>query len=252
MNNTVPNIKKINYFYIDESGSLQGDSNVFIHGCIKTDSPRSISQALCKLKTELADDLFFDKVRNKILKKGFHACENDADIQAAVYKLILLLDYRAYFVVLNKETEFYKKTFEHEYEWFTYSLRKLLKDRILANIGAENHFYFETIRISKKSLNTIITEIFSELGSEHDCQFKIVGKDVENLVVVDYLNYLIYHLFSNKKEPMPKMKNIFDLVSQKIGAVNMLHNGVFLSRKKPLEYQINLENLVEKYGRASE
>lgn len=93
MNKAVPNTKKTNYFYIDESGSLLGDSNVFIHGCIKTDSPNTISDALIRLKEDLADDLIFDKVRKKILKKGFHACENDADTQKAVYSLILLLDY---------------------------------------------------------------------------------------------------------------------------------------------------------------
>lgn len=252
MNKAIPNTKKINYFYIDESGSLLGDSNVFIHGCIKTDSPNTISDALTKLKKELADDLMFDKVRKKILKKGFHACENDADIQAAVYRLILLLDYRAYFVVLDKESDYYKSIPKEEHEWFSYSLKKLLKDRITANKGAKNHFYFETIQISKKPLKTILTEIFDELGPEHDCEFEIVGKDLENLAVVDYLNYLFHHIFSTKVDTWPKMKTIFDLISPKIGVVNILHNDIFLSRKKSTDYQVNLINLIEKYGGLSE
>jgi len=252
LNKAISNIKKTNYFYIDESGSLLGDSNVFIHGCIRTDCPTTISDALTKLKKELSDDLMFYRVRKKILKKGFHACENDADTQAAVYRLILLLDYRAYFVVLDKESKYYKNSSKEEHEWFSYSLKKLLRDRIIANKGAKNHFYFETIQISKKPLKKVVSEIFDELGPEHDCEFEIVGKDVENLAVVDYLNYLFHHIFSTKTVTWPKMETIFDLISPKIGVVNMLHNGVFLSRKGSSDCQINLINLIEKYGGLSE
>lgn len=246
-----PNKNKTNYFYIDESGSLLGDSNVFIHGCIKTDSPDTILNALNLLKQKLADDPLYEKVREKILKKGFHACENDADTQAAMYSLLLLLDYRAYFVLIDKDSDYFKSQEKEEHEWFSYSLKKLILDRIKANRGAKNYFYFETIQISKKPLKAILSEIFDNLSEEHNCEFEIVGKEIENLAVVDYLNYLFFHIFSKKVETWPKMKTIFDLVSQKIAVVNILHNDIFLSRKKTIDCEVTYENLISKYGGTS-
>jgi hypothetical protein len=63
--------KKVNYFYIDESGSISNDSNIFIHGCIKTDSPITITDSLLKLKKELRNSLYYDEFRHKIVKQGF-------------------------------------------------------------------------------------------------------------------------------------------------------------------------------------
>jgi hypothetical protein len=52
--------KKTNYFYIDESGSINNDSKIFIHGCIKTDSPIALTTALTELKQQLLDTLYYD------------------------------------------------------------------------------------------------------------------------------------------------------------------------------------------------
>ena len=102
-------IKKVNYFYIDESGSINNDSSVFIHGCIKTDSPNTISEALKKLKEDLEDSLYYNEFSKRIKTEGFHATENNIDMRADVYKLLPLLDYRSYFVILNKETDYFKE-----------------------------------------------------------------------------------------------------------------------------------------------
>ncbi len=242
-------VKKINYFYIDESGAIGNDSKLFIHGCIKTDSPNTISLALEKLKKELIEELYYDEFVERIKKEGFHATENNLDMRADFYKLLPLLEYRAYFVIINKETEYFKKMLQEKEEHgiFEYSIRKLLADRIKRNKGCRNIFIFEHIQISKKSLNTILTDFFNSLDKPNDCEFKIVGKEEENMGVIDYLNFLFNHILSDPK-PMQRMKQNFNLIAQKIGVINLLNNNVYLSRKKKLNHQVDLTNLIQAFG----
>lgn len=239
--------KKTNYFYIDESGSISNDSNIFIHGCIKTDSPITITDSLLKLKKELRNSLYYDEFRHKITKQGFHATENNLDMRADLYKLLPLLDYRAYFVITNKNSDFFRNAMLHrdESDFFALSLRKLIVDRVVKNNNDKNIFYFETIQLTKKSLKNILEELFDQLKS-YDCEYHIVGKEEENLAIVDYLNFIFYHIFTEEK-PMPRMKFNFNLVAPKIAVVNLFHKDIFFSRTKPKEFQVHLDNLLANY-----
>lgn len=247
--------KKTNYFYIDETGSISNDSNIFVHGCIKTDSPDTISKALLKLKNELTDSLYYSAFSHKIKKQGFHATENNMDMRADFYKLLPLLDYRSYFVVLNKKTDYFnqlKKTHQ-EHEIFAHTLKKLLHDRIQRNKDAKNIFVFEQIQIAKKSLDKILTDLFSEYP--YDCEYKIVGKDEENMGVIDYLNFIFNHISEEilkGEKPMPRMIQNFELVAPKIGVIHFLNNGVYLSRKKSEKHRVNYINLINEIGGSSE
>lgn len=240
--------KKNNYFYIDESGNIGNNSSIFIHGCIKTDSPGTITDALLKLKNEIRNSLYYDEFRDKIVKQGFHATENNMDMRADLYKLLPLLDYRAYFVITDKNSVFFQEKMKtmDESEFFAHSLKKLIKDRIVANKNDKNIFYFETIKLSKKSLKQNLDDIFGKLDSQYDCEYYIVGKEEENLAIVDYLNFIFYHLFTDEK-PMQRMKQNFDLVSPKIAVVNFIHKNIFLSRKKPDDFKVSLKNLYDNY-----
>ncbi|WP_405603887.1 DUF3800 domain-containing protein [Polaribacter sp. Asnod1-A03] len=243
--------KKTNYFYIDESGSIGNNSKIFIHGCIKTDSPNTISNALEKLKSELIDNLYYQEFSERIKKEGFHATENNMDMRADVYKLLPLLDYRSYFVILNKETEYFKNLEnKEEFEIFSFSLRKLLMDRIIKNKGDKNIFIFETIKISKKPLNLILEEIFKTLDKSHDCEYQIVGKDELNMGIIDYLNFVFYHLLT-KDKIMERMKQNFDILAPKIAVINFLHTNVYLSRKKKQEFQVSFDNLNKEFSERS-
>ena len=240
---------KTNYFYIDESGSISNDSKVFIHGCIKTDTPNTINDALSELKEKLLDDIYYSEFRDRILKEGFHATENNMDMRADVYKLLPLLNYRAYIVLINKDSDYFRhlKSSSEEHEIFQYSLKKLVIDRIHKNKGDKNIFLFEQIQIAKKSLKTILAEIFSQFYLEHDCEYHIVGKEEENMGVIDYINFVFHQLLSEDK-PMIRMKQNFDLIQPKIGVINILNNNVYLSRKKPEHHQIMLDNLYQEFS----
>jgi len=245
--------KKTNYFYIDESGSINNNSKIFIHGCIKTDSPHTITAALSKLKQKLLDNLYYDEFVDRIKKEGFHATENNIDMKADFYKLLPLLDYRSYFVIINKETEYFKNLMKDkkEHEIFALTLKKLLIDRIEKNKEDKNIFIFETIQIGVKSLNTILTELFSSLNNSYDCEFQIVGKSEENMGVIDYLNFIFNHILTVEK-PMERMFQNFNLVSPKIAVIYILNNDVYLSRKKKKHHRVSLENLIREFGGQSE
>ncbi|AZB17624.1 hypothetical protein EG352_07505 [Chryseobacterium indologenes] len=240
--------KKTNYFYIDESGNINNNSNIFIHGCIKTDSPQTITDALVKLKTDIQSSIYYDDIKKIILKQGFHATENNMDIRAEVYKILPLLDYRAYFVITNKNTVFFREKMKtmDESDFFAYSLKKLLKDRIEAHKYEKNIFIFETIELKRNSLIRILTDFFSNYDGKIDCEYSIVGKEEENLAIVDYLNFLFYHIFSDDK-PIPRMKLNFNLVAPKIALVNYSHKNLFFSRQKKEEFKVSLQNLQKKY-----
>ncbi|MCD9577043.1 DUF3800 domain-containing protein [Flavobacterium soyae] len=240
--------QKCNYFYIDESGSISNNSSIFIHGCIKTDSPQTITESLLKLKDEIKNSLYYDDFKEKIIKQGFHATENNLDMRADFYKLLPLLDYRAYFVITNKDTEYFKNKMKNmdESEYFAHSLKKLITDRVVANKNDKNIFYFETIQLTKKTLKQNLDAIFSQLNTKYNCEFYIVGKEEENLAIVDYLNFIFYHLFVDDK-PMQRMKQNFNLVSPKIALVYFIHNKLFFSRRKPKQFEVSLKNLYDNY-----
>ncbi|GAA6767784.1 hypothetical protein AAFH68_37340 [Flavobacterium sp. CGRL1] len=243
--------KKVNYFYIDESGSISNNQPVFIHGCIKTDSPNSISEALDKIKSEWQNLLYYSNFKDKITKEGFHAVENNMDMKADVYKILPLLNYRSYFVITKKDSEYFKRLMNEkdESDFFALSLKKLLHDRIKSTYKDENIFYFETIKLRKTSLKQIIENLFNQYP-EYDYKYKIVGKEEENLGIIDYLNYLFFHLFGQKKKDekiMPRMLMNLDLVSPKIALINFPHKNIFLSRKKKPAFQVTLENIINLY-----
>ena len=243
--------RKTNYFYIDESGSISNNQSIFIHGCVKTDSPNSISDALDKIKSDWRQLLYYSELKEKICKEGFHAVENNLDMKADVYKILPLLNFRSYFVITNKNSDYFKNTMisKDESDFFLISLKKLLHDRIISTKEDENIFYFETIKLSKKSLKQVIDTLFSQYP-EYNYEYKIVGKEEENLGIVDYLNYLFFHIFGDKKpneKIMPRMLMNLDLVCPKIASINFLHKKIYLSRKKKAEFQVKLENIKNNY-----
>ena len=250
-------MKKTNYFYIDEAGSLGNNSNFFIHGCIKTDNSLILENALSELKGELIDEPYFEGLVERIKQEGFHAVANHPDIRAQVYMLLPRLDYRSYFVILDKTSDYYKNLIEQkkEYEIFEYTLLKLLRDRVIKNKAAKNIFYFERINIKKKALIVILNDFFSSFDSSFDNEYYIVGKEENNIAVVDYLNHVLFKILNNlvkvedKKQPkVDRMKLNFNLIKSKIGVINILHSNIFLSRKKDTDKQIEYEYLINEFG----
>jgi hypothetical protein len=242
-------MQKTNYYYIDESGHINNDTNVFIHGCIKTDSPNALQNALNKLKLELKEDLYFNEFISRIDEEGFHAVENHPDIRSQFYKLLPLIDYRAYFVVIDKKSDFFinLKKRKNDFEIFEMSLKKLLTDRLLKGKKDKNIFYFENLLLEGKSLQKIVENIFIEFENQIHIEYHIVGKEEINLSVVDYFNYVIFKLLNTNK-PEERMKYNFNILADKIGVVYIMNKCVYLSRKKGTKLKVKLDNLFEQFG----
>jgi hypothetical protein len=241
--------KRTNYFYVDEAGHINNDSTVFIHGCIKTDVPDVITDALENLHEDIIENLYFDEDEDRIIKEGFHAVENHPDVRAKFYMLLPLLDYRAYFTVVDKKSNFFKnlKSTKEDHEIFHYFLNKLLRDRLQKNKHDKNIFFFEDLEIEKKSLKQILQDIKDSLPPSYDCEFHIRGKELINLAVVDYLNYVLYSILSTPKSN-DRMEKNFNLIAPKIGVINIMHKNVYLSRKNDDTLKVTLDNLKKEFS----
>lgn len=158
-------MQKINYFYIDEAGHINNDSPIFLYGCIKTDTPDTLEKALIKIKEELSEEVYFTHLRDKLLEKNFHAVDDHFDVRAAIYKILPYQNFRGYFVVTNKKSEYFKelKSKREDFEIISYLLKKLIIPRVTSNKSDKNIFYFETLEVEKKSLERILEELFLTL-----------------------------------------------------------------------------------------
>lgn len=241
-------MKKVNHFYIDEAGHINNDSPIFLYGCIKTDTPEILEKVIEELKEELSEELHHENLREHILNNNFHAVDDHFDIRTAMYKKLYSLNFRGYFVVTNKQSNYFKKLKAtlKDYEILTLFLRKLIIPRATKNKEDKNIFFFETLEIEEKSLNQILQEIFSELTSKGlDVEYKIVGK--ENLImgIVDYINYNLYQLLIAKQINKKEDRNFltFEKLKEKIALIIVLDNDTFFSRFGEENFSIEIDNL---------
>jgi hypothetical protein len=233
--------RKTNYFYIDESGHVSNDSKVFLMGCIKTDTPLELERHIINLKEELLDDIYFSSIKEKFKKQGFHAAENHPDIRARVYGLLPLLNYRSYFVILNKTDEYFEELSKAmtPSEVYGLAIRKLLKDRIIKNRNDNNIFIFENINLPDISLRVIIDNFFKEYQNFHN-EYYITDKKNVILSIVDYLNYILFSLLETKQF-QERMKENFELMKPKIGSIHLINNDIYLSRRNELDLDVLLK-----------
>jgi len=213
---------KTNYFYVDESGNILNDSNLFIHGCIKTDTPQLLAKVLEEIKLEINNDFYFNEFLNEFNVAGFHAVDNHFDIRAILYRKLINLNWRAYFVIVNKRSEFYDTIkSKKEYEIFIISLSKLIFNRVRKDADAKNIFIFETIQLSEKSLDNVLRDFFNSLNQKYNCEYRIVNKKDEiNLGIIDYLNYMLNKILTTNNSDI-RMRQNFDIFAPKIALIHI-------------------------------
>ena len=239
--------KRTYYYYIDESGHVNNDQAVFLYGCIRTDTPGFSTTAVEKLKEELKDDIWFFEFEEQI-KKGFHACENHFDLRTAFYRILPLLNFRAFFEVIYKESQFFAdlKVENKDYEIIAKMLKNLINRMVLKEREAKHIFYFEELEVQSKSLKNILAEIFTSYENI-DIEYYIVGKGDDNLSIVDYINYSLFNIFVESDEKKFRKNTttikMFDVLKEKIGLVHIWNNNTFFSRKGKSEELIEIDNL---------
>lgn len=240
--------QKTYYYYIDESGHINNNQPVFLYGCIKTDTPNLSAEAIKILKEELKDELYFMEYLEEI-EKGFHACENHPDIKTHFYKILPLLNYRAYFEVIYKKSQFFTdlKAEKQDYEIIGKMLKNLINRMVLKDKGAKHIFYVEELEVQNKSLKNILEEIFTSYAGI-DVEYSIVSKGDDNLSMADYINYNVFNIFveadDNKfREKNPRVIHTFNILKEKMALIHIWNNDSFLSRKGKSEELIEVDNL---------
>jgi len=229
-------LKKTNYFYIDESGSILNDSPVFILGCTRTDTPDRIEASIKQLLNEFEDEIYFAPMIDDIRSQGFHAVENHFDVRAAFFKQLPVMNFRSFFCILNKNKSPIKEMIDRneETEIYLLALDKLLKGRF-NNHKDNNSFVFEELQFQKGSQQKILDQYFAPYMKDGNVSYTIVGKDNTNLATVDYMNYIFFSIITAKKvEQVQRMVDNLELVKPKIALINFLNTDTFLTRR--LEY----------------
>lgn len=237
---------KTNYFYIDESGSILNNENLFIHGCIKTVTPESLSNVMEEVRAEINDELLFESFKIDFESSGFHATVNHFDIRMVLYRRLLKLNWRAYFVVVNKDSDYYKSIQDKdEHEIFSISLSKLLFNRIKKSKNAKNIFIFETIQLKTKSLKSVLENFFDQMHkNNYNCEYYIKDKkDDINLGIIDYLNYIVYRVLKTRNSDK-RMQELFDLFSPKFAMIEIQNTKKYLSR---INEDISVEQLIKNW-----
>ncbi|WP_452226805.1 DUF3800 domain-containing protein [Lacinutrix cladophorae] len=240
---------KTNYFYIDETGHINNDEPMFAYGCIKTDTPKLIEKVLEELKEELAEDPLLAKFGEKLLKNNFHATGDHFDVRTQFYRILPLINYRAYFTVLFKNDDYYKrlKTEKEDHEIIKSMLLKIIKPRITKNRNDKNIFFIETLEVQNKSLKKIVEEIFDIFKDDYNIEYTIVDKHCQNMPVVDYscfiLNKVLIQKENENKNIAEWVARTFEILKDKIGLIHFQNEDSFYSRHATKNKQIELNNL---------
>lgn len=236
--------KKIIYYYIDESGSINNDSNIFILGCIKTDTPDKIKDEIEAIKYKINNELYYLPIKEIFNQQGFHAVDNHPDIRAELYRVIHKLNFRAYFTIVNKSSEFFKKELENKSESEIYSafVNKLLYDRIIKDHKSDHILLFEELHIQGNSQEKIVENFLNLFKERISVEYKIVGKDETNMSLIDYLNYILYSILNDRKKPQKRMEDNFKLLLPKIALITFFDKPVYLSRTNKIDLNKLYEN----------
>jgi hypothetical protein len=242
----VRKFKKINFFYIDESGGILNDSPSFILGCIRTDSPQTISNRISNLITEFENEIYYVPMIDEIKVQGFHAVDNHPDVRARFFALLPILNFRSFFAIINKCKPPFIELIKNREEATVYllALDKLLKGRF-NNRTDKNVFIFEELQFKDKSQQQLLDEYFEPYMKNGNVEYKIVGKEEINLSITDYMNYIFHTLLPAKDlKKVQRMVDNFSLIKPKIAFVNILHSDTFFSRKN----KFTINEIVQKYG----
>lgn len=230
-------LRKTNYFYIDESGSILNNSSSFILGCTRTDTPELLRQRILDLLLGFEDEAYYAFMIEQIKEQGFHAVDNHPDVRAKFFSILPLLNFRSFFCLLNKSKPFIKAYLDKkkEKELYLLALDKLLKGRF-NNRQDKNVFFFEELQFQQTSQQHILDSYFARYTRGGDIEYQIVGKEEVNLATVDYMNYIFHSLLPAKDlQKVQRMVDNLELVKPKIAFINILHTDTFLTRQNPYD-----------------
>lgn len=238
--------KKNNFFYIDESGGILNDSPSFILGCIRTDTPKTISDNISKLLQEFEDEIYYSLMIDQIKQQGLHAVDNHPDVRARFFAILAVQNFRSFFTIINKSKSPFKELIDEKEEEMVYllALDKLLKGRFNNRVD-NNIFIFEELQFKDRSQQKVLEEYFAPYMQEGNVEYKIVGKEEVNLAITDYMNYIFHTILPTKGlKKVQRMVDNFEIIKPKIALINILHSNTFFTR----ENSFTIDDILQKYS----
>lgn len=239
---------KTNYYYVDETGHINNDSTLFVYGCIKSDTPNLLEEALKKLKDTLADDVLLSEYGERVKKNNFHATADHISVMTEMFRLLPHLNFRAYFTVLLKEGTYYEnlKATKEDNEIIELMLHKSVIPRIKKNKKEYYKFFFEELEVEKRSLDKILNSVFSSQKKLNFINYEIVSKENPNMPITDYVSFILNKILSSEGNIENWAKSAFDVIKDKIALIHFQNDDSFLSRFANEENTINFKNLRKK------
>lgn len=256
-------MQKEYYYYIDESGDLniESKSKIFILGCIITDTPQNLKDEFIHLMNDLENDMYFLRHRKQIMNEGFHACSNHPDIYSHFVRFIQVLNFRCYFVVINKTSEYFKNLIQNTTPDQIYNdcIKKLLQDRLVKRKLDINFLIFEQnlsnpsperLDRREKEIIGILDEINRDLIQKGYIEKEILTEIVlsnksENILsIVDYVSHILSKIFEGKNGKVENfMKENYRLIEPKIGCIHIVDQKKYIEPRKKV---FDIENALIK------
>jgi hypothetical protein len=215
-------------YYVDESGDLDaGGSDFYLLGCAIINDAAVTAGRIKKLESEIKDSIVLN---GHSMKNGFHACENHPEIYQTYIELIFSLDFRAYVVVLDKRSGYFKQLIKNNtnkeiYNKLLFSLfeKRFLKRSLENNIVVferQGNKLHEEKREKEKLLQTISEKLKINFAISSDINFEvnIVGKDNVLVSVIDFVLHIISRVY-DRDGVANYMKRNFELIEPKIGLI---------------------------------
>lgn len=232
------------HYFIDESGTIDGVSDrYFIVGCYKTDTPEILRSKLSELQINISNDPIFAFERIKFQKQGFHAAENHFDIRSRVYSLISGLNVRAYILIVDKQSDFFKELLKKHTsdEIYIICIEKLLTDRLIKTRGMLNVLIFENYgsklntweEIIRESIDNLATRINLKGFSSIKYSIEVKDKSEILLAIIDYINYIYNQLF-NKRPTQRDIEN-FKVIQPKVALTYRMDKDEFFDKNRRMK-----------------
>jgi hypothetical protein len=242
------------HYFIDESGDLEigpTTSKYFLIGCIITDNPKKVLAKINALRKEILNSGFLSRHWEDFDKQGFHATSNHPDIYNLFINLLNTTSFRAYFIIIEKETTQFKNLILRLGKQSLYDelIKTILLDRIIKDGGKHITISFEqnlsnptikNINRRRSELRIIVGQITKKaLIKKRNASKSIIKVNLKNktseprLALVDYMNHVLlsYLLVTNRK---PRNIENYQLLEKKIGIIHdYLTDKFYQPRKEP-------------------
>lgn len=210
------------YFFVDEAGDAvfynkqgscivgkEGCSKILLLGFIKTEKPEELRKIVLKLRDEIREDKYLEKIPSiKKTIKSFHAKDDCPEVREKFYKTIVSLDFKAEFFVARKIEELFLKRHKGQENLFYDDLIiKLFENNLHKN--DKNIIYFATRgnkRRQEPLENAVRSAMFAFEGKWNkkiDCMVEIfpqtpIGEPC--LQIADYMNWAAQRAFVKGEE----------------------------------------------------